>query len=152
MASRRLRIYVDADALIAGAAGAPFGAAHVLLVGENFIPIELICAETAILEATRNVEEKLPEALPALEDIIEYSIQRVDDPAPQVEERFCNFADPKDAIHLAAATVYDCKYLTTYNGVDYEPGHPAVEVVEPGVLVKKLREVITPAVFSEGIW
>jgi predicted nucleic acid-binding protein len=152
MGPRRLRIYVDADVLIAGAAGSPYGASHVLLVTANVTPLTLISAETAVLESRKNVEEKLPDARSALDDVIKHSVRRVDDPDPRLENRFRDLADDKDAIHLAAAVVYDCKYLVTYNVDDYRPGHEGVEVVRPGVLVQQLREVITPAVFSGEVW
>lgn len=152
MGSKRARVYIDADTLMAAAGGDPLGAPRVLVISGNVTPLELICAETAVLESRRNVEEVLPEALPALDDLIEYGLRRVDDPSPSVEDRFCNLADDKDAIHLAAAVVYDCRYLVTYNVDDYEPGHPEVRVVTPGVIVQKLRGLIEPSLFEAEGW
>ncbi|MFB6098967.1 MAG: PIN domain-containing protein [Salinibacter sp.] len=152
MGSKRLRIYVDADVLMAAAAGDPFGAPSVLVISANVTPLGLLCAETAVLESTRNVDQKLPEARSALDDLIEHGVHRVDDPAPDLEDEFCARADDKDAIHLAAAVVHDCRYLATYNVEDYQPGHPDVEVVRPGRLVEKLRGLITPALFEAEVW
>lgn len=152
MGSKRLRVYVDADVLTAAAAGDPFGAPSVLLIGADVTPLDFICAETAALESTRNVDQKLPEARSALDDLIEHGVRRVDDPAPEVEDEFCERADDKDAIHLAAAVVYDCRYLVTYNVDDYQPGHPDVEVVRPGALVRRLRGLITPTLFEAEVW
>ena len=149
---RRLRIYADADVIMAAAGGDFYGAPSVLLVSANVAPITFVCAETAVLESRRNVKEKIPEALPDLNEIIEWTLMRVPDPETELEERFCDLADEKDAIHLATAVVYDCKYLVTYNESDYQPGHPEVTVVSPADLVKKLRATLPPAVFSEEIW
>ncbi|WP_263819306.1 PIN domain-containing protein [Salinibacter sp.] len=152
MGSKRARVYIDADTLMAAAGGDPLGAPRALLVSGNVTPLELICAETVVLESRRNVDEMLHEALPALDDLIEYGLRRVDDPPPSVEDRFCSLADDKDAIHLAAAVIYDCRYLVTYNVDDYEPGHPEVEVAKPGEVVRKLRSLIEPSLFEAEEW
>ena len=149
---RRLRVYVDADIIMAAAGGDLYGAPSVLLVSGSIAPITFVCAETAVLESQRNVEENISDALPDLHEIIQWTLMRVPDPEPELEERFCEFSDEKDAIHLAAAVVYDCKYLVTYNESDYQPGHPDITVVSPGDPVKKLRATLSPAVFSEEIW
>jgi hypothetical protein len=36
-----------------------------------------------------------------------------------------------------------CRYLTTYNVEDYEPGHSEVQVVRPGRLVRRAREELS---------
>jgi len=149
---RRLRVYVDADVLIAGVAGSIYGAPSILLVSASVTSITLVCAETAVLKARRNAEDKLPDALGDLDEVIEWTLMRVEDPEPEIEENFCDYADQKDAIHLAAATVYDCKYLVTYNESDYKPGHPDVTVVSPGNSVKKLRATMSTMLFGEEIW
>lgn len=152
MGSRQPRIYVDADVLMAAAGGTPLGAPTVLLIIANMTALETICAETAVLESRRNVEEKLPEARPALDELVEHGVRRVDDPPPDAEKRFCDYADEKDAIHLAAAVIHDCRYLVTYNLSHYEPGHEEVEVVSPGLVVQRLRAMVGLAMSEAEVW
>lgn len=50
--------------------------------------------------------------------------------------------NPKDAIHLTSAVTHNCDFLVTYNLSDYPRSHEGVTVVEPGTLVRRIREQI----------
>lgn len=147
-----LRVYVDANVLITGVAQGLYAASHVLLVAANVTPLNLLTTEVGRRESFRNVEEKVPKALPELEEVFEHSITVVPNPGREREEEFFALADEKDAVHLAAAVDNSCKYLTSYNLDDFSPGHPDVEVVEPGDLLVQMREIITPEVFRRSPW
>jgi len=50
--------------------------------------------------------------------------------------------DPKDVIHLSGAVAQGCDFLVTYNLSDYPRSYEGVTVVEPGTLVRRIREQI----------
>jgi predicted nucleic acid-binding protein len=149
-----LRVYVDANVFFSGvvATNGPFAASHVLLVTSNISPLELVCAEMSVLESRRNLEEKVPEAISDLEVIIEHGVTVVPDPSPEREREFFEYADRKDAIHLAAAVDNECGYLATYNLSDFSAEELEIEVVEPGVIVGSMRQVFTPGIFTDPSW
>lgn len=62
----KLRVFVDADALFAGsAAPGRHGASLAILRMAELTLIEAIASQQVIVEAERNLAEKLPNALPA---------------------------------------------------------------------------------------
>ena len=52
-------------------------------------------------------------------------------------------ADPKDLPLLVCALREGCPVLVTFNVRDYQPGHPDVEVMRPGALVRRVRARLT---------
>jgi hypothetical protein len=51
-------------------------------------------------------------------------------------------ADPKDLVHLLSAAEHGCDYLITLNTKDFPESYEGTTVVEPGTLVKRIREQI----------
>ena len=147
-----MRVYVDANVLVTAAfSGDPYSASRVLFMSENIGPLELFCAQTSVDEGIRNIKEKVPEAVDDLHAIIDYGMTVVEDPSRERERELLDFADQKDAIHLAAAIDNNCGYLATYNTDDfYAEDLDEIEVVEPGKIVASMREVFTSVVFSQG--
>lgn len=146
-ANDRLRAYVDADVLLAGAAtDSNRAASFVVLTASELTLIDLVASQVVLDECNRNLERLVANAsqLQSLEEtlngIVERSIDVVAPPRPQVEDEFKALADDKDATHLAAAVEHRCPFLVTYNVRDYQPGHEAVTVIEPGTLVRRMRE------------
>ena len=143
----RLRAYIDADVLLAGATtDRNRSASLVVLAASDITLIDLVASQVVLDECTRNLERLVANAsqLQALEDtlndLVERSIDIVDPPRLKVETEFKALADDKDATHLAAAVEHRCPFLVTYNVRDYQPGHEDVTVVEPGTLVRRMRE------------
>jgi predicted nucleic acid-binding protein len=137
--SDRLRVFFDADALIAGSASAT-GASNVLLRLSEVGVIEGITSTQAVREVELNLAEKLPAALPAFRALIKSALGVVPNPGPQALLQARHLADAKDAPILAAALENHSDYLVTFNVRHYR--HPAggTHVTRPGPLVERFRQ------------
>lgn len=143
-----LRVYVDANVLVTGlATDDAFAASPVLLATNDITPISLIISEIGAQEVRENIRDLVPDALTELDTVLNYCVTVVPGPSPERQRQFFRRADVKDAAHLASAVDYDCRYLVTYNTSDFEPGHRDVKVEEPGDLLNRMRDVISPGVF-----
>jgi len=135
-----LRVYFDADVLFAGATSpSDHSASQVLLTLSEITLIEGRTSELAVTECRRNLEAKLPSATGDFERLVGRAVSVVDAPVREVLLPHVDRADWTDLPPLVAAIEQDCPYLTTYNVGDYEPGHPEVEVLRPGELVRRVR-------------
>lgn len=140
----RLRIYVDADVLLAGAASpVDHSASQVILSLSEITLIDAITSELAVAECIRNLEAKVPAAVATFQLLAERALAMVPPPSEDEVRRYVGSADWKDLPHLACAIDQGCPYLVTYNTSDYRPGHPAVEVLRPGLLVRRIRDRLT---------
>lgn len=137
----RLRIYVDADVLLAGPASpADHSASQVILSLSEITLIDAITSELAVEECIRNLEAKVPDAVSTFDLLAERALKIVPAPSPESVRRLAGRADWKDVPHLACAVGQGCTYLVTYNTSDYAPGHPDVEALRLGVLVRRIRD------------
>jgi predicted nucleic acid-binding protein len=137
----RLRVFVDADVLFAGAAApSQHGASLTVLRLAEITLIEAVASQQVIAEAERNLAEKLPDALPVFRLIVSRCLRIVPDPDPADLGPFAGQADPKDLPILAAAVREDCPWLVTFDGRHFQPGHPAVRVLPPGELILRVRQ------------
>lgn len=142
----RLRVYIDADVLLAGIATEnPSAASRVILEASELTLLDLLASRKVLDECERNLSEVAPEesVLEALRqsfrEVVARAVEVVDDPAslPVIPE-----TDPKDVIHITSAASHDCDFLVTYNVSDYPRSHEGTTVAEPGTLVKRIREQI----------
>jgi predicted nucleic acid-binding protein len=139
--SSRLRVYVDADVLLSGAASpAAHSASQVVLSLSEITLIDALTSELAVDECIRNLEAKVPEAVSTFELLIERALDIVPAPSEKSVRALAGQADWKDVPHLACAVRERCSYLATFNTSDYTPGHPDVEVLRPGPLVRRVRD------------
>lgn len=137
----KLRVFVDADVLFAGAASpSEQSASQVVLQLAEISLIDAVTSEQAVSEAERNLQAKLPEALEAFRLITSRALRILEDPTPEATKRHAGRAAPKDLPLLTAALQGACPYLVTYNMADYRPGHPAVEVLTAGAFVRAARD------------
>lgn len=142
-----LRIYVDADVLIAGLLSqSEHGAANVVLQLSEATILDAVSSERAISEARRNLRTHIdnPEAKALLDDAIDAALDVVPNPPAAACEDLGPVADSKDLLHVAAAVEQGCSHLVTYNLRDYPPqysGEPVddLSVVTPGSLVRRIR-------------
>jgi hypothetical protein len=140
---RKPRVFVDADVLFAGAASpSEHGASLTILRLAEITLIEAITSYQVITEAERNLEEKLPEALPAFRLLVSRCLRVVDNPLPEDLSSWAGMADPKDLPILVAAAREGCPWLVTFNVRHFAPGHPDVTVLRPGDLVLRVRELL----------
>jgi predicted nucleic acid-binding protein len=144
MITGKLRVFVDADVLFAGAASpSSHGASLVVLRLAEITLIDGITAQQAVDEVERNLKQKLPEALPVFRYLLARCLTVVDTPAPAACRPFAGMADAKDLPLLVAAVEAGCTHLVTFNIRDYQPGHPQVNVMEPGRLIRQVRRHIS---------
>jgi predicted nucleic acid-binding protein len=139
----KLYIFIDADVLFAGSASTQeHSAALVILRMAEITMIEAMSSEQVITEVKRNLEEKMPAALPAFHMLVKRCLRVVSDPGSNEIKALANAADPKDAPILAAAVREGCLYLTTYNIRHFQPGVESVQVLKPGDLVQRIRYLL----------
>jgi hypothetical protein len=137
----RPRVFVDADALFAGAAApGEHGASLVVLRMAEITLIRAITSTRVIGEAERNLTDKLPAALPAFRLLVSRCLHIVDDATRTDLDTVSGMADPKDLPILAAAVRETCPWLVTFNVRHYQPGHPSIMVVPPGTFLLRVRD------------
>ncbi|MGC9395956.1 MAG: PIN domain-containing protein [Anaerolineae bacterium] len=140
----KLRVFVDADVLIAGAASpTAHSASLVVLQMAEITLIEALTSEQVIEEAERNLREKLPGALATFRLLVERCLRVVSAPDRAALEPYQGLADSKDLPILIAAVLAECPWLVTFNVRHYQPGHPTVKVVTPGELVMHARDTLS---------
>lgn len=138
------KLFVDADVLFAGAASpSEHSASLMVLTLSEITLIKALTSEQVVTEAERNLEAKIPAALPAFRHLVSRCLTVVSDPEPGKISPHSGLADPKDLPLLAAAVREGCPWLVTFNIRDYQPGHPDVEVLRPGGFIARIREQLT---------
>ena len=137
----RPRVFVDADVLFAGAAApSEHGASLMVLRLAEITLVDAIASQQAVVEAERNLANKLPVALPAFRLLVSRCLQVVPDPAASDLEACQGLADPKDLPLLAAALREGCPWLVTFNLRNDQPGIDGVTVLRPGEFVARIRD------------
>lgn len=143
-AGAKLRVFVDADVLFAGAASPQeHSASQVILQLGEITLIETLTSRQAVTEAERNLEAFMPGALPPFRRLVSRALRVVEDPERDAVLDHGGRADPKDLPLLVSALQESCSVLVTFNVRDYRPGHPDVEVMRPGALVRRIRARLT---------
>ncbi len=138
------RVFIDADVLFAGAASPnEHSASLVILRMAEITLIEAIASQQVITEAERNLQEKMPAALPAFQLLVSRCLRVVADPTADEIKTLGKSADPKDLPILAAAVHEECTYLVTYNVRHYQPGVKEVTVLKPGDLTQRVRYLLS---------
>ena len=145
------RVFVDADALFAGAAApSEHGASLVVLRLAEITLIDAVTSQQVIVEAERNLAAKLPAALPAFQLIVTRCLRVVPDPQLDELAPYIGLADPKDLPILVAAIREKCPWLLTFNVRHFQPGHPSVTVLRPGEFVVRVREILVHLTSTSG--
>jgi predicted nucleic acid-binding protein len=138
----RLRVFFDADVLIAGAASGT-GASHLLLRLSELGLVQGVTCSQAVREAERNLREKLPAALPVFRAILAAAeITVIPDVRADSLARLQGLAHQDDLPILAAALEGKSDYLTTFNVRHYQVSGGEIRVARPGEVVARLRRVL----------
>ncbi len=130
-----LRLFFDADALLAGAASTR-GAAHLLLrLGELGL-VEIVTCAYVRAEVLRNMAAKLPRAEALLEALLQQAVAVL----PDAEDTGAvPGVHPKDVPVWRAFEQSGAAYLITFNVRDY----PAVrQVCPPGAVIAEIRAML----------
>lgn len=146
MRKQRPKVFLDTSALIAGVASSRGAARAVLQLAEIGL-IEVIVSRQVIVEADRNIEEKLPEMLNEYREFIELLAPvLIDDPRQKDVERFLKVINYDDAPILASAVSSGADFLITWDrkhfiGKDIHT-HSNLKIVTPGEFLRYFREYV----------
>jgi predicted nucleic acid-binding protein len=133
-----VRIFCDADVLIAGAASTA-GASHILLQLSELTLLVCLTSQYAIQEAERNLLVKLPDALPAFRLILKAAAKATPAPAPWLLHKLAGEAHPKDLAILGAAISGKADFLATFNTRHFRPRRTAPIILQPRDVLERIR-------------
>ena len=137
-------VFIDVDTLFAGSASpSAYGAGLVVLGMAEITRINDVTSRQVITEAERNLTEKMPEALPAFQLIVQRCLDIVADPEPTGLIAFQDLADEKDLPILAAALRENCPWLLAFNVRHFQPGHPDITALNPGAFLTEIRDMLS---------
>lgn len=108
-----LRVFLDTSALIARMAS-PKGASNMILALAEAEAIDLAVSEEVLVEAERNLQEKLARAIPEYRRFLaSCPLEKIAAPSPEDVAAAREIIHLKDAPILAAAMVTQADYLAT---------------------------------------
>ena len=137
-AGRPIRIFFDADVLIAGAASTT-GASHILLQLAELTLVTGMTSQYAINEAERNLVTKLPAAIAPFKLILKVAMTIAPPPSSSLVHSLHDHAHAKDVPILAAAIASEADFLATFNVRHFHPRKIPPLVRRPGELVTHIR-------------
>lgn len=113
---KKLNIFLDSSALIAGVLSET-GAAHVLLLLGESEDVLLTVSEMVVIESERSIALKSPRNVSILRNsIVRSNLQVVRDPPPkEVKANLYLISDPADVPILLAAMKAKVDFLVTHN-------------------------------------
>ncbi|MBI5180996.1 MAG: PIN domain-containing protein [Nitrospirae bacterium] len=146
MQKQRPKVFLDTSALIAGIASSK-GAARAALQLAEIGLIELIVSRQVIVEADRNIEEKLPEMLNEYREFIKLLAPvLVDDPLQKDIAKYLAVINPDDAPILASAVISGADFLVTWDRRHFIGKnihiHSSLKIVTPGEFLKHFRKYV----------
>ncbi len=146
MQKQRPKVFIDTSALIAGIASSKGAARAVLQLAEIGL-IELIVSRQVIVEADRNIEDKLPEMLNEYRKFIELIAPvLVDDPSHKEVAKYLAVINSDDAPILASAVATGADFLITWDRRHFIGKnirvHSNLKIVTPGEFLKHFRSYI----------
>jgi len=138
-----LKIFFDADALIAGSASQTGALFLLLQLCEIKILRGLTCRQV-IAECRRNLIKKLPQAAPIFDEIIKRALEIKRNPTLGEQKKYSSMAHPKDLPILTSAIKSRADYLVTFNTKHYFPVRESnLAVLQPGEMLQKIRLILT---------
>ena len=141
------RVFVDADALFAGSASSSeHSASLVILRMAEITLIEAYTSEQVIIEVERNLQAKIPKALPVFRHLVSRCLSVVPDPTTTEIRIYKGKADPKDLPILVAAAREACPWLVTFNIRHFQPDTSSVTVLDPGSFILRIRDLLTHSI------
>ena len=140
----RPRVFVDADVLLAACSSpSEQGASLVILRLAEITLLEAVTCEQVIVEAQRNLQAKLPQALPIFQAIVGRCLCVLPNPSPADLQRHAGLAHEEDLPILVAAALAGCPWLVTFNVRHFQPGCPSVTVLRPGEFLMRVRDQLS---------
>lgn len=143
MIDSKPRVFVDSDVLFAASAtGSTTSASLVLLRMSEITLIDAVASEQVVTEVERNLTNKFPNALPALQLLIHRSLRIVPNPTIEQIKSHVGKADEKDLPILVAAHLAECPSLVSFNIRHFQPGIDGIDVMRPGQFVQRIRYLL----------
>lgn len=135
------KVFIDSSVLIA-AAISPKGSARDLIMKALRNEIWVIVSDLVVEETQRNLTNKAPEALPALQLFLEALNPEVVSPTKALVKRIARVIEVKDAPIVAGAVTVKAEYLVSFDRKhllkqkqEIEKGFK-IKVVTPDELIK----------------
>lgn len=135
----RPRVFIDADVLIAGSASTR-GASHIVLQLSELTVIKGLISLQVKGEAERNLQIKLPDALPSFRKLVKSAVEVVADAGVEEITPYLSQANANDTPILATACTNRCHYLLTFNVRHYYPKEGMIVILSPGDFLFMLRQ------------
>lgn len=137
-----MKVFLDANVFFA-AAWSPQGASAEILRQGTRGEVELITSEFVLEEVRRNIEQKRPDALPLLVELLDALDLTLVNPSRSEVERAAQYTILKDAPVVAAAKRASVDYLVSLDRRhlvnDLEVAtQSGLEIILPGQLLEKL--------------
>jgi len=130
-------VCLDADVVIAGLFSRA-GASHAILVLGEVGLLRLVLPDAAVEEVRRNLEKKLPDALPSFDAFLKSPFIETYAPTPADRRRARRLAGRKDVPIMASALGVGAALLVTHNVKHFESSD-GLRVVRPRTLVTEAR-------------
>lgn len=146
MARRGWNVFIDTSALIAGILS-PTGAAHEVLRLCEAGVVKAVMSKQVLVEADRNLSEKLPALLPEYRRFLTHlSPLIVDDPPRPVFEQAREIIHHNDALILSAAIEAGVDYLVTWNTRHFQKkavrDYVQFAILTPGEFLEEFRRAL----------
>ncbi|MBC8323353.1 MAG: PIN domain-containing protein [Candidatus Marinimicrobia bacterium] len=131
-----LKVFFDADVIIS-ASFLQSGASFILLQLSELGFIKGYISKQVLEESQRNIQNKLPSALPVFKEILNTSKLKIISPTEdEIKSVFSN-AHKKDVPILAAALHSQAEHLTTFNIKDFYPSSDHnIKIAKPSEITK----------------
>jgi predicted nucleic acid-binding protein len=130
-------VCLDADVVIAGLFSRA-GASHAILVLGEVGLLRIVLPAAVVEETRRNLQRKLPEALPSFETFLASPLIETFHPTPRHVKLAHRLAHEKDVPIMATAIGAGAGILVTHNTKHFESGE-GVRVVRPRTLITEAR-------------
>lgn len=130
-------VCLDADVVIAGLFSTT-GASHAILVLAEIGLLRGVIPEAVVSEVRRNLDDKLPEALPAFESLLKAAFVNVYRPGAADLRSAKPLSHAKDVPVMAAALGSKSKMLVTHNTRHFRSTE-TIRIVRPRELVEEAR-------------
>lgn len=141
----KVRIFADANILIAGA-DSRSGASHAVLVMAEIGLFTLVVSHQILDEAERNLRAKLPRALPNFaEQMAHLNIEVLPDPSPEDSAKWASVIEAKDAPILAAAVNARVDRILSLNTKDFTQDvakQCGIPIQTPAQFIHEIRDII----------
>ena len=140
------KIFLDSSVVIA-ACGSRNGASHAVIVMAEIGLFKAVISEQVVIECDRNINKKLPAALPILKQILNIiNPEIVPDPSTTESSQWESIIEPKDVPILAAALSAKDDRLLSLNTKDFTSfvaAQSGLTIQTPSEFIQEIRFIIS---------